>query len=157
MIKKTQIDKKVASIAGVDPAIVTKVTRLFLETLRNHIVTERKVQLSGFGTFTLTERRGTRAPMLTLLDGTQVDALHSVQYVVTFSKATPFRQAVEAVYGKGRDRMEKYAVDEEVDQEALEKSASEGCPDCGRTVEKHGKTLICPACGSAPFEKKKKR
>lgn len=51
------------------------------------------------------------------------------------------------------DNMEKYAVDEGVKDEALEKAASEGCPECGATVEKHGRILVCPTHGTAPFEK----
>ena len=48
--------------------------------------------------------------------------------------------------------MEKYAVDESVDQETLEKVAADGCPECGAKCERHGNTLICPRHGSAPFE-----
>lgn len=51
--------------------------------------------------------------------------------------------------------MDKYGVSEEVDQENLEKKASQGCPKCGRSdVKKHGTVLICPSCGSEPFETK---
>jgi ribosomal protein S27AE len=53
------------------------------------------------------------------------------------------------------DGMEKYGVDEGVDQETLEKSASEGCPDCGGEVEMHGTVAICKKCGTKPFEQKK--
>lgn len=53
--------------------------------------------------------------------------------------------------------MDKYGVDEAVDQEKLEKQASEGCPECGSPVERHGSTLLCPKCGSAPFEKKEEK
>ena len=49
--------------------------------------------------------------------------------------------------------MEKYGVNEGVEQETLEKYASEGCPNCGRqNLTKHGAVLICPSCGTAPFE-----
>jgi hypothetical protein len=48
--------------------------------------------------------------------------------------------------------MEKYGVDERA--EALEKRAGEGCPECGRAPERHGRVLVCPEHGSAPFEKK---
>jgi len=51
---------------------------------------------------------------------------------------------------------EKYAVDEDQgDQEQLEKKAAEGCPECGSKVERHGNVLMCPKCGTAPFETKK--
>lgn len=48
--------------------------------------------------------------------------------------------------------MEKFGVDEGVDQERLEKQAGQGCPKCGRTPTRHGSLLICPGCGSEPFE-----
>lgn len=50
--------------------------------------------------------------------------------------------------------MEKYGVNESVDQEDLEKLAACGCPKCGRSVEKNGSVLICPTHGTEPFEKR---
>lgn len=52
--------------------------------------------------------------------------------------------------------MEKYGVDESVDAGLMEKAASEGCPECGAKVKREGNLLICPRCGTAPFEKAKK-
>ena len=54
---------------------------------------------------------------------------------------------------ENNEGMEKYGVDEGVDQEKLEKSAAEGCPKCGGPVEMHGSVAICKKCGSEPFEK----
>lgn len=51
--------------------------------------------------------------------------------------------------------MEKYAVEEGQDQDAIEKAASQGCPVCGRAVERHGDVVLCPVHGSEPFEKKR--
>ena len=51
--------------------------------------------------------------------------------------------------------MEKYGVDESQTPE-LAKQASQGCPECGRPVEKHGDLFMCPVHGSEPFEKAKK-
>jgi ribosomal protein S27AE len=48
--------------------------------------------------------------------------------------------------------MEKYGVDEQVDQGLVEKQASEGCPKCGSKVDRHGNTLVCANCGTEPFE-----
>lgn len=53
--------------------------------------------------------------------------------------------------------MEKYAVDEAVDDERMAKTAGEGCPRCGSTLERHGRTLVCPKCGTEPFEPKPSR
>lgn len=50
--------------------------------------------------------------------------------------------------------MDKYGVDEGVDQEAQEKKAAKGCPVCGAQPAQHGKVLICPTHGSEPFEEK---
>lgn len=49
--------------------------------------------------------------------------------------------------------MEKFGVDEGVDQESLEKAAAAGCPVCGKTPVRHGNVLMCPDHGSEPFEK----
>lgn len=49
--------------------------------------------------------------------------------------------------------MQKYGVDEGVDQGALEKQAADGCPRCGREVNVAGGVLVCPNCGTEPFEK----
>lgn len=51
--------------------------------------------------------------------------------------------------------MSKLGVDESVDQTLLEKAASQGCPECGAKVERHGNILVCPRHGTAPFERKK--
>lgn len=152
---KPDIDKVVSRLSGQPSSLVTQITRLFLEELANAIVDDERVQLSGFGTFRLYTREGKRAPTLKLVSGSPTQYPHEVQYVVGFSKAIPFRNRLIGRRGKGADRvMEKYAVDEEVDQEKLEKAAASGCPNCGRKPEKHGKILVCPSCGSEPFEKK---
>ena len=53
--------------------------------------------------------------------------------------------------------MEKYGVDEGSGQEDLEKRAAQGCPKCGSDkVTKHGATLVCPNCGTEPWENKSK-
>ena len=52
------------------------------------------------------------------------------------------------------ETMEKYSVDEGVaDQEALEKKASNGCPECGAQPTRQGNVLICPKHGTEPFER----
>ena len=53
--------------------------------------------------------------------------------------------------------MEKYGVQEGADSEQLEKAASDGCPDCGGKVVRHGNVMKCESCGTAPFEKEKKK
>jgi ribosomal protein S27AE len=49
--------------------------------------------------------------------------------------------------------MSKYGVDE--DQAIKEKKASRGCPHCGTPADKlarHGSIIMCPYCGTEPFE-----
>ena len=50
--------------------------------------------------------------------------------------------------------MDKLGVDQE-QKSMREKTAAEGCPRCGsQNVQTHGKLLVCPNCGSEPFEKR---
>lgn len=54
--------------------------------------------------------------------------------------------------------MDKFGVNEGVDQELLEKQASHGCPNCGRRdLTKHGTIILCPSCGTEPFERGRER
>lgn len=50
------------------------------------------------------------------------------------------------------DEMTKLGVSEGVDQDAMEKAASEGCPKCGAACIQHGQLLSCPVHGTEPFE-----
>jgi predicted RNA-binding Zn-ribbon protein involved in translation (DUF1610 family) len=51
--------------------------------------------------------------------------------------------------------MDKLGVDESVNQDVMEKAAAQGCPECGSKCERHGHLLICPKCGTKPFEKQR--
>jgi hypothetical protein len=51
-----------------------------------------------------------------------------------------------------QEGMDKFGVDESIDQEKLEKLSAKGCPKCGKTPERHGQILLCPTHGSEPFE-----
>jgi hypothetical protein len=53
--------------------------------------------------------------------------------------------------------MDKFGVDEGVNQEELEKRASEGCPVCGKKPIRQGNVLLCPDHGSEPWENKEKK
>ena len=46
--------------------------------------------------------------------------------------------------------MEKYGV--VTGSLDLTKTAADGCPKCGSKVERHGNVLLCPKCGTVPFE-----
>lgn len=80
----------------------------------------------------------------------------STRYVkVHFSKSRALKDMLDDQYME--DVMDKLGVDTSTgkDQDQLEKEASEGCPECGRKLQKHGSVLICPEHGSSPFEKAK--
>lgn len=50
--------------------------------------------------------------------------------------------------------MDKFGVDESVDQSLMEKAAAQGCPNCGGTVRSDGRLAFCAKCGTEPFERK---
>ncbi len=50
--------------------------------------------------------------------------------------------------------VDKLGVDESMDEQVMEKAASEGCPKCGAKVVREGQLLVCPNCGTEPFERK---
>jgi len=54
-----------------------------------------------------------------------------------------------------QEGMDKFGVDESIDQKKMGKQASEGCPKCGATPKRLGQLLMCPNCGSEPFETNK--
>lgn len=54
---------------------------------------------------------------------------------------------------KPAEEMTKYAVDEGVDPDVLEKAATQGCPICGAKCTVHGRVVECPTHGTEPFEK----
>ena len=56
---------------------------------------------------------------------------------------------------RDEEGMEKYGVDETkgLTSEEQEKRAAKGCPRCGKELIKHGAVVLCPDCGSEPFEK----
>ena len=56
---------------------------------------------------------------------------------------------------EGDEKMEKLGVQEDVDQESLEKKASDDCPVCGKTPVRQGHILLCPVHGSEPWEGQK--
>lgn len=73
---------------------------------------------------------------------------NGIKHEVRFRKSFYFNQQLQEM-----KKMEKLGVDEGVDPN-LEKHAAQGCPECGSPVERHGRILVCPKCGTAPFEKK---
>lgn len=54
---------------------------------------------------------------------------------------------------ENEEGMDKYGVDENAIQVDLDKVASQGCPECGAKLTRHGNTVLCPKHGSKPFER----
>ena len=139
MISKESIDKRVAVLLGLPLQDVSVVTTAFLRLAARDLVMYGTVMLDGLG-------------MLTLVVQDMVGSPNKARkYEVRFKKSYHLGKLIKEV----KKIMEKYGVAEEVDKD-MEKHASEGCPECGAKVERHGQTLMCPNCGTAPFEKKSK-
>ena len=135
---KRDLDGRVALILGVPQRQVAVITATFMRELTNYLVNYGDVMINGFGTFSLQRWEN------------NVHILVGKSYL--FARIARIRNM--AKLEEESDHMDKFAVVENVDQEKLEKHAAQGCPECGSKVERHGTTLICPKCGSAPFEGK---
>lgn len=139
------------------------VTGCFLRTALHEIVDNGEVLLDGFGRFILREQKHAAIAHLekgAFRKGERRGALKvrtRRKFRVWFKKSKKFREALSDAYGKEStmedEAMEKYGVDEGVDQEKLEKQAAGGCPECGQCPERYGKVLVCPTHGTEPFEK----
>lgn len=167
MKRKRDIDSAIAMLLSEPRNKVSSITSAFLNEAMRLILEDGVLHLDGFGRFKLgVQKLGARQAIeLTQgtswngephsTTGTKTSVVVAQRHKVYFSKARPFTEALHRKLGEERN-MEKFGVDESVDQEQLEKAAAEGCPECGAKVEKHGKVLRCPVHGTEPFEKGKK-
>lgn len=140
---KSDFDREIAAETGDAIADIAVVTELFIKKLAESIADGDQVVLINFGKFRLREQGGATL---------NAEPSTRRKFRVHFVKARSYSKAIQARYEE--PTMDKFAVDESVDQEALIKAASDGCPECGAKCERHGSTLLCPKHGSAPFEKK---
>lgn len=160
-VRKSELDGRVAELLGMETRAVAAVTTLFLDEALRALVAEGNVLLNGLGRMRLIRRTGqkrvvlnTGGPNSKCKDKIMVDV--PAKYFIGFTKAPRLTRAIHERYNeRTRPYMEKYGVDEEVEQEKLEKAAAEGCPKCGAKVARHGTILVCPNCGTEPFEEKK--
>ncbi len=123
---KRSIDAQVAGLLGIHQSQVSLITTTFLRLAGRAVAQRGRLYLEGLGEFTRNDLK------------------------VGFRKGAALHRTLKET------PMEKYGVDEGVEQDVLEKAASQGCPECGAKCEKHGNTLVCPNHGTAPFEKKSK-
>jgi nucleoid DNA-binding protein/ribosomal protein S27AE len=158
VMKKVDVDRNVAAQLGLKTREVSTVTDAFLQALKLGLLSLEPVKLDGFGTFRIYDSASKVTKQVVRLkktNGEYVQLQVNHAFRVSFAKAFPFKKLIQERLGKGTQEkpLEKYAVDEGGDQEKLEKQAAKDCPKCGSNVEKHGRTLVCPRCGSEPFEK----
>jgi predicted RNA-binding Zn-ribbon protein involved in translation (DUF1610 family) len=125
-VTKRAIDAQVAALLGIHQSRVSLVTTTFIRLAVKHIARYGILYIDGLGEFA---RNGIN---------------------VHFKKSPRLHLTLRETI------MEKYGVNEQVDQETLEKAAAQGCPNCGAKPERHGQILSCPNCGTEPFEKKSK-
>lgn len=168
MKRKRDVDRMASELTRVPPYVVKMVTSAWIEAIQAILVEEGAVQIDSFGTFSI-QTQAPRKQSLPLrhfgkavLPASSVDV--PTKICVTFSKAGPLKQALKRRYdtqgtknmtkpNSDSEGMDKFGVNENVDQERLEKQAAEGCPLCGAKVQRHGTVLMCPTHGTEPFEK----
>lgn len=166
LVRKAELDGRVAELLGKKRRDVSMVTEAFMHEVVRALVESGEVRLDGVGTMRVVCRRGVRQD-ITLTHGhghkkgrksVSVVAV-CAKYYVSFRRSTRLREALQVRFGKQEKvmGMDKYGVDEDADGEKLEKAAAEGCPKCGAKCTKHGNTLVCPTCGTEPWESEKKK
>lgn len=163
VINRAKLDREVALRLGVKLKTVTGIIDELTAVVREHLVDMETVKLDGLGEMDVVAKSGRRKVPLRAGNFRKNESRPMVvdikkKYTVHFRKSLVFKTAIQARHGPGGvakvDTMEKYGVDETGTEQ--EKKAQAGCPTCGSKVEKHGNVLVCPRCGTAPFEGKKK-
>lgn len=152
---KDKLDRAVAMSLLIDRREVRVITQEWLAQLRLLLAQEEAASIEGLGRFKVqivTPKPGNTRELVTgnfrAGKGTATRTVEVSRYSrVDFSQSNILKK----ILNKEPD-MEKYAVDEGVNQEKLEKVAAKGCPECGAGLTKHGSVLLCPTHGSAPFE-----
>ena len=152
MIKKS-LDERVAGLLGMRTTDVALVTSVFLRELVRELVRGSAVQLDSLFTLTPRHQEGGIDQRLKLHVYVKKGRFFLDELRRTYVRQSTSPMPLSGL-AAGEETMEKYGVDE--NKKNFEKYAQEGCPDCGCKVEKHGDTLVCPKCGTAPFEDGKK-
>lgn len=162
MKHKHILDRAVAAELGVAKSKVSLITSEFMRQFALHLVEYGVLSVEGLGRFQVVERvEPRRTVVLTtgrfkkgVRAGTRRVEVPS--YIrVHFSKGRNLKRLLDKK--RKESTMEKYGVDENINQEQLEKKAAKGCPACGRELTKHGSVLICPEHGSEPFEEHREK
>jgi nucleoid DNA-binding protein/ribosomal protein S27AE len=153
----------VALRLGVRLKTVTGIIDELTAVVREQLVDMEIVKLDGLGEMNVSIKSGRRRTPLRAGNfkkgcGKPMAVHIQKKYFVSFRKSAVLKAAIVARHGVAGfaevTKMEKYGVDESGSEQ--EKKAQAGCPNCGSKVEKHGNVLVCPKCGTAPFEGEKK-
>ena len=153
---KHVIDRAVAAELGVSSTTVSRITAEFIRQFGLHLAEYGRISLEGLGRFWVKKILSPRVNVLMTGTFRKGESTATRRVVVPwylrvhFSKGPTLKKLLDKQFKESL--MEKYAVEENINQEQLEKKASEGCPECGRKPTVHGRVLICPEHGSAPFE-----
>lgn len=154
MLNKSDMDLRIANTLGIPARKVAVITDAFIDEMNNAVANHGGFHLVGFGKLRLAVGKGST----NLNEEKRSEPLRARLY---FSKSKNLKRQiersqgirVEVDMGSSDEGMSKYAVDEGIDPEVLEKAATQGCPQCGAPVQTHGRITVCPKCGTEPFEK----
>lgn len=152
---KNKLDRAVAKDLLVDRREVRVITQEWIAQFRILLAQKEEVSIEGLGRFKIQRVTPSEGSVRNLTAGTFKPGENTGTRTVEVSRyvRVHFSQSsiLKGVLNKESD-MEKYGVNESVNQERLEKQAAKGCPECGSNLNKHGSVLLCPVHGSSPFE-----
>jgi nucleoid DNA-binding protein/ribosomal protein S27AE len=167
MKHKSCLDARVARELGMfsdkKRRMVNLITAEFLRQLCELIAEQGVAGVEGLGRFSVSVNTNRRKA--TLVRGTEksgkvlstrvLDVDRSTR--VYFSQCAALKKLLKEksmeTDTENNEEMSKLGVDES--SQDLQKLAAKGCPVCGSNeLEKHGSVVVCPNCGSAPFEGK---
>jgi len=153
MRRKPDLDREIALELGVPLPTVRKVTKAFVDGMTRALMHDGAMDIHGFATLRVKLLRGGAGCAIPQYADGKLDKI-----CVSFSKKPTLKRVLSMHYHGRKSPMEKYGVDESQNTpDSLEKhSAKKGkCPKCGADCDMHGDVVICPNCGSEPFEEKK--
>lgn len=157
VVKKSELDRQVALLLGMKQRDISNVTAEFLLAIQRALVDLNEVHLDGLGHLRIYTQVGAVDKLKPSNTGKTLRVKSKKKYRVSFKKAAPFTLALRRKLGGAEIetvQMEKFGVDEA--HADNEKVASNGCPECGAKVERHGNVLACAVHGTEPFERKRK-
>ena len=160
MITKRILDTEVARRLSMPPRAISLITAELAQVIVKTLVEGITVRYDGLGTlrpcrynvYRLVQLQGGRTKKGGRSGKRRVVVRQQLR--VCFSKSSVLKKEL-SMTNQRDEGMDKYGVDETaaISQEALEKRAAKGCPECGKPLTKHGSVLICPKHGTEPFEK----